>query len=188
MDQNPTATGATSSIEIPLRRPDLFVVGLLSVVVVGVLIYALFILPETLFWKILGGAAIVYILGINLPSAIVKSRDPSPALIISDAGIFDNSTFPSLGLIPWDDIVEIEENDFTLHRVTKDERLRSLLIRVKNPGEYISRQKSPLKKLQMIIDGFVDSPISIPASALQCDFDQLMATLDQRLHAFKTSV
>ncbi len=94
-----------------------------------------------------------------------KLFDKKPGLIINKDGIIDNSNFSSVGLISWSDILNIESKKV----VSSD----FLLLKVKNPEEYISRV-SYLKRI-LLRKNFetYNTPITITSAGLECNFKEL---------------
>lgn len=110
--------------------------------------------------------------------AIKKLRDKKPGLIISGAGVTDHSNAFSIGFIPWSDVVGV--TDF---RVFKQ---RFVSIDLKNPQEYIEKQDTIIKRMAMQFNQTIfGAPISISASALQCNHDKLKAMLKNYFSEYK---
>ncbi len=78
----------------------------------------------------------------------------------------------SVGLIKWEDIVEIE----TQQVVTA----RFLLIYTSNPDHYLEKVKGYKKKLLEANYRMYDTPFSVTSNPLQYDFDDLEKLLRER--------
>ena len=121
------------------------------------------------------GAASILFFGLCLVYIAIKLTDYAPGLIISDEGIYDNSSGVSVGLIPWTDIKKIE--------ISNAGRQRFIVLVVKNPKHYINRQKSFItrKAMEMNYKHF-GSPINISANGLKTRFDELLLLLESELN------
>lgn len=109
-----------------------------------------------------------------------KIFDKTPGLIINDKGIYDNASGISAGTIPWNDIVEISET------IVVNQSFINIV--VKNPDEYIERQKNIFKrKLVQINYRSFGTVIAIPSVALKCEFNELKRILKQELEKHKNS-
>ncbi|MCF6405117.1 hypothetical protein L3C95_19600 [Chitinophaga filiformis] len=108
------------------------------------------------------GVAIAGILLFAVGSFFIvkRLRNKKAGLIISDDGIIDNMSAANPGLIPWSDIEEVVSNS-----VMKQEFLTLI---VRNPEEYIGRQRSFLirKTMQLNFKSY-GSPIQIPLNNLK---------------------
>lgn len=93
-----------------------------------------------------------------------------PALIINSKSIYDQSSHTSVGEIKVEDVYEI--------KVLKVGYQKQILLKVKNPDEYINRQKSVFKKriLQMNYKGN-GTPIVLSAVGINCSFKELYLAL-----------
>jgi hypothetical protein len=124
------------------------------------------------FIKIIGGLCVVFF-GYTLFLYLQKLKDKTPALIVDNTGITDNSSGLAVGHIPWGDIIEIKTR-----RVFNQ---KFLMVIVRNPQDYISRQKSRVrKKLMQQNHRFYGSPISITANVLQTGFDEVENLLTKK--------
>jgi hypothetical protein len=106
-----------------------------------------------------------------------KLVDKSPGLIISDKGITDNSSGVNAGFIPWSDIIAIKE--------TKVVNQKFINIVVKNPDEYIDRQKSSFKKKTMKANyKMFGTAIAISTNALKYDYADLKRLLETKFQEY----
>ncbi len=76
---------------------------------------------------------IIVVLTVWAVSMMMKSLNRTgPALVIDEQGLTDRSNMTGVGLIAWDDIVDIKE-------VTNALKKDLIIILVKNPEDYINR-------------------------------------------------
>jgi hypothetical protein len=107
-----------------------------------------------------------------------KTKDTTPGLVISDEGIFDNSSGVSAGFIPWSDVQDITE--------LKVFKQKFVCIGVKNPQEYIDKQESALKRKALQLNHTIyGAVISITANGLECNHERLKSLLKQKHSEFK---
>ncbi|HEY5405515.1 MAG TPA: STM3941 family protein [Ginsengibacter sp.] len=107
-----------------------------------------------------------------------KLSDKFPGIIISDEGITDNSSGVSAGFIPWTDIIAIKE--------TKVINQKLINIIVKNPQEYIDRQKSAFKRKTMQTNyKTFGTAIGISANGLKSNYDDLKKIIEKSFSDFK---
>lgn len=176
-------TSKKGRIEIPLSKKKiiLMLVGSIAFVMIGLWFV---IAPPTISNPFFGNPTRLLILGIV---AILffgvlavffarKLRDSKPGLVISDLGLTDNSSGVSAGLILWSDIVDLS--------VIEIQQQKLIMLVVKNPQEYIDRQKSGFKrKLMQMNHNMYGTPLSITSNSLQIKFDELLNILSDRLQA-----
>jgi hypothetical protein len=100
--------------------------------------------------------------------------DSTPGLIISEDGITDNSSGVPAGFIPWSDIIAVKE------AIVANQRFINLV--VKNPQDYIDRQKSAFRRkvMQKNCDIF-GTAIGISANSLKINHRELKRILKKRL-------
>ena len=93
--------------------------------------------------------------------------------------MFDNASAVSAGYIPWTDVLEIRETNVV------NQTFINLI--VKNPQDYIDRQKSAFKrKLMQINYNSYGTVIGISANGLKCEYHELKANLDKTFSDFKS--
>ncbi|MFN9715354.1 MAG: STM3941 family protein [Planctomycetota bacterium] len=96
-----------------------------------------------------------------------KLFDSKPGLRLSAAGIEDNSSGMSVGLIPWEEIVGF--------RVFESQKTRILVVLIIDPEKWIKRQgpiRQSVFKMNLRLCG---SPIGITSNSLKISFDELMS-------------
>ena len=121
-----------------------------------------------------GGFLSIVVFGFFGVVVLKKIFDKRPGLIISEQGITDNSSGVSAGFIPWSDITAIKEKAVATQRF--------LNVIVKNPQEYIEKQRSGFKRkiMQKNYDMF-QMPIGISTNALKISHEELKQILKERL-------
>jgi hypothetical protein len=176
----------TEQIEIQLSKSKLTLLFLGSIMFVGLGVWYV-ISPPIVNIPIFSNPTLVFIIGLAsilffglLGFYIFKKLfDKSPGLIISDEGVYDNSSAVSAGFVPWTDIVEIKE--------TKVVNQLFINLVVKNPQDYIDRQKSAFKRKTMQINHKnYGTVIGISTNGLKIKYDELKALIDSRFADFKS--
>jgi hypothetical protein len=128
---------------------------------------------------IIGGCVAILVFGFFGITIFKKLFDKSPGLIISADGITDNSGGLPAGFIPWSDITAVKVIE------VNNQRLLNLV--VKNPHEYIQRQKSALKR--MIMKKNLDiygAAIEISPNAIKINFEDLKEIIEKRFSDYNT--
>lgn len=118
----------------------------------------------------LGLVAIVFFGSCGL-YALKKLFDKKSALVFNSSGIVDNASSVSAGFIPWSEVVGAE--------VLEIQKQKLLIIKVRDPQEYIARGSSLKQKLNKANYNMVGSPISISANTLAINFSELISLFDQ---------
>jgi hypothetical protein len=110
---------------------------------------------------------------------IIKKRlsDKNMGIIINELGIIDNSSFVSVGLIKWEDIISIEKSNVL--------STKFLLIKVKNPEYYINISTGIKSKLLNGNYKSYGTPISISSNFISCSFSQLEDILSNSFEKYK---
>ena len=174
----------TSSIEIPLSKTKLtwLLLGSAIFIAIGIL---LLVNPSPLDPSEFCSPALARIIGLSAVAFfglagffILKKRmDKTPGLILTEEGVFDNSSAVSVGFIPWSDVVEIAET-----RV-----LNQLFINlvVKNPQEYIDKQTSLFKRKALHVNyNSYGTVIGISANSLKIDYPALLDLVNKKYAAY----
>ena len=174
-----------NKIEIPLSKKKL--ATLFAGSVIFVLLGLWFVIhPPVIRNPVIGNPVLIFIAGIAsiLFFGIVgfyifkKLFDNSPGIIISDEGVFDNASGVCVGFIPWTDIIEIGET------IVANRKFINII--VKNPQDYIDREKSAFKRklIQMNYKSY-GTVIGIQSSGLKCTYDQLKTLIEERFEEFQ---
>lgn len=126
--------------------------------------FVFFLAPNEQIIRIIGVVGALCF-GIGLIYFPVKMFDSKPGLIINNNGIIDNTNAGSMGMIPWEHIINIE--------VKKIHSTKLILIFVKNPNDYF-QNVSLFKKLNLKrnINNY-GTPITLTSVGLKCNFDEL---------------
>jgi hypothetical protein len=171
----------TDRVEIMLSKTKL--VGLLMGSLVFVALGFWFVLrpPHALYQdmfyrSVLKCIGVISVLIFGFAASIIARRLQynTPGLIIDDFGITDNSSPLAAGLILWCDIKDIS--------VVENGRHKSIMVEVYNPAKYIDRQYHFLQKKAMQYNlKMYNSPVSITASGLKCNFEQLYSLIKSNL-------
>lgn len=178
-------TSPKQRIEIPLskKKLTLMLLGALTFVAIGLWFV---IAPPTIsnsYWgnptKIaIAGYASVLVFGLCAFVLIRKLPDNKPGLIIDDVGFTDNSSGASAGQILWSDIEDIS--------VIEIHRQKIIMVQVINPQDYIGKQTSGFKRKMMQTNyKMYGTPLSITSNGLKISFDELLATLVDKLKQSK---
>jgi hypothetical protein len=174
----------TERIEIQLSKSKLTLLFLGSIMFVGLGAWYV-ISPPKVNISIFTNPTVVFIVGLvsilffGLVGFFIfkKLFDKSPGLIITAEGVFDNSSGISAGFVPWTDIVEIKE--------TKVVNQLFINLVVKNPQDYIDRQKSAFKRKSIQINyKSYGTVIGISTNGLKIKYKELKAILDSRFADF----
>jgi hypothetical protein len=102
---------------------------------------------------------------------IKRLFDKRPGLVLNSQGIIDNSSGLAAGFIPWSEIIGAE--------IYQIQRQKMLIIKVRNPEEFIQRG-SLLKRITVKINSkMCGSPIAITSNTLKINFSELLSTFEQ---------
>lgn len=116
------------------------------------------------------GGTIMGVLGVYFFTK--KLFDKKPGLILSDKGIYDNTTAFNFGLIPWTDISGIIDRTVKVSTFSKQ---HFVTIMLNDPDKYISQATNPLKrKLLKANSKNSGSPIHISANVLKTNHNDLL--------------
>ncbi|AJA70729.1 hypothetical protein HX057_16805 [Myroides odoratimimus] len=128
-------------------KVSLYLIGSLLLVAAGVLVFYNCLYHKGRYF--LGSIELTYVIavlaivffGYASIMFISKLFSNKPGIVINEQGILENATAVVNGLIPWQDITSVE--------LYKMQSQKFVLIYVKNPEEYIARQKNMIKKKSM---------------------------------------
>jgi hypothetical protein len=165
----------TEQIEIPLSKNKLILALMGSIVFVGIGLWFVFLAISKVsqaYISLVGLATIIFF-GTCAVFIGKKIGDKTPGLVINKQGILDNSSGVAAGLVLWTDMNEI--------KLTNVAGQRFIMLIVKNPEEYINRQKGFIKKKSMWMNHrFYGSPISIGSNGLKYNFYALHTTIQNK--------
>jgi hypothetical protein len=126
--------------------------------------------------QILGIASIVFF-GLVLFYTIPKYFDKSPGLIFTNKGIVDNTNGTSVGLIEWDDIVEITAIEIW--------KTKAILLLTDKPEKYIEKANSSQDKIMRANLKMYGTPLCITPQTLKIDFEDLYDLILEELSSNK---
>jgi hypothetical protein len=110
---------------------------------------------------------------------IKKILNKKIGLIIDSNGITDDTNLTSIGLIEWNDIIEI--------RTEQIMTTKFLLIDVNNPEKYIGKAKNGIQSFLMKFNmNKYETPLSISSSVLNFNFKELEKLIQTELKRNKT--
>lgn len=125
---------------------------------------------------LLAGASAILLFGCCVIVMLRKLKDNKPGLILDEQGITDNSSGVSGGIIPWPDIEQVS--------VLTIQGQQLLMIRVRDPQQYIDRQTNGMKRKIMTLNyKLYGSPLSISANSLKISFTELQQLVSNYLDA-----
>lgn len=129
------------------------------------------------FIFILGIVSILFF-GLCAIVALRKLFDNKPGFILDNQGLTDNSSGFSAGRISWSDIESIS--------VVQIKRTKLIMLSIKDSKNFISNQKSSLKKKIMQMNmNLYGVPVSISSNSLQIKFDDLLSLINEYWNANK---
>lgn len=152
--------------------------GALIFVVLG--IWLVFYPPstESSFWvtpskmKLAGCASMIFF-GFCAFFFIRKLPDDKPGLILDDIGITDNSSGLPAGQVLWLDIKKVSVIEISGQRI--------IMLKAKNPQDYIDRQTSLFVRKSMELNNrLYGTPLSQTANGLKISFDDLLALVSEK--------
>ncbi|MBS1613136.1 MAG: hypothetical protein JST49_09970 [Bacteroidetes bacterium] len=111
--------------------------------------------------------------------ALSKSLNPSTDIVISDEGINDNSSYISVGLIEWQDILKVDEG------VIKNQSF--IMIYVMDPDKYLSRASGIKHWFMKQNCKWYGSPLAISTKYITMPHKDLLNLLKQEIATRKAS-
>lgn len=162
-------------IEIPLSKTKtlLGVAASFLFVTLGIFLLTKHAWAQPVFNPLLvqiTGILCILFFGTTAVLGIRKWMERKIALIIDDAGIFENSHSTSAGWIPWADITGI--------RIGQVATTRFILIDVKNPDKYLAESSGFKRKILKANMNLYNTPLAITATTLDTNFDKLVQLLN----------
>ncbi|GEM_PF-2151091 len=110
---------------------------------------------------------------------IYKLFEKDKGLFFKKEGFVDNSGGASAGYVKWEDVIELEE--------TKVSNQRFILVLLKNPDDYVNKQKSLVKrKLMSSNNSIYGSPVQISTNFLKIQFDDLLELMNSQFELYNS--
>lgn len=111
---------------------------------------------------------------------IKKLFDKSPGLVLNSEGILDNSSGLSAGLIPWSEVVDIEQYQVRTQKFVS--------IHVKDPGKYANIGNALKKMANRVNIKMCGTPINISANSLKIGHEYLLKTIQEYYQKNRSNV
>jgi len=109
-----------------------------------------------------------------------KYKDHKPGLVIHETGIFDNSSFISLGFIAWEDMDTVTELTVRGQHFIR--------IKMKDAKKYTQKTKAPLKRMFLVLNSrFYGSPVQISANSLKTRHQAVFQLIQNGLNEYRSS-
>jgi hypothetical protein len=165
-------------IALSKSKAVLIIVGSLAMVAAGAWLFSMdqktitreMPIDDPLFIHGMGIAGIVFF-SLTGIVGIRNLFDKRPGLVLNASGIILNSSGGAAGFVPWSEITGAEI--YEIHRQ------KMLIIKVRNPEEFIQRGNL-LKRLVMRMSyKRCGSPIAISPNTLEINFQKLLSTFEQ---------
>ena len=172
-------------VDIPfnkLKLIGLILIGLIFFILSGTMVYK----PYMFVSKIFRSEALILCAGIfGLVSSLyflllfsTKTIDYKSGIKVNDKGIFENTTFSSLGLLKWSDIQRIEVYTLMSNRF--------ILVFLKNPQDYFNSQKNILKRMLSYLNNVQHkTPVLVNPNTLDCTFEELESAIREGFERYK---
>lgn len=141
-------------------------------VLLGVVFIGFSIIEDDAFWLGIVGAAIIVIFGLCIIYYVKEIMNRKPALIVSDVGIMDRSSFIGAGLIKWEEIADIDFINFSGQLF--------LGIFTHDPELIINRTNGIKSVLNKLNKGLIDAQVNIPVKNLGCSMGELVEVINNR--------
>lgn len=132
---------------------------------------------DTFMITLIGYVCIVFF-GFCSIYAGMKLFDKKSALVIDEEGIQDNSSGVAASKILWKDVKGVYEETVSGQRF--------IMIDVRNPKDYLTKEKNPIKRRMMELNfKLYGTPIHITANALKISYDDLLKLIIDNYAIFK---
>ncbi|MFD2043008.1 STM3941 family protein [Ornithinibacillus salinisoli] len=166
-----------NEIIIYSNRGKLFVLGFLSFVfvVVGSTMYTSGGAEEGAFglWLRIIGLITILFFGLCMIYYIKVLIKRKPALIVSDKGITDHSSYIGAGLVNWEEIAGVDFVSFGGQHY--------IGIYTKDPELIINRASGLKRVLNRMNKGLLDTQVNIPVKTLDCSVEELVDSINTHL-------
>ncbi|MBS4210031.1 hypothetical protein KHA95_18395 [Bacillus sp. FJAT-50079] len=124
------------------------------------------------FWLKVIGVLVIAIFALCLIYYVKVLMEKKPALIVSEEGIFDQSSYIGAGLVRWEEIEAIDFVQFSGQVF--------LGITTYDPELIINRTSGVKKWLNKANRGLVSAQVNIPVKILACPLDDLVDEINER--------
>lgn len=126
--------------------------------------------PDRLALRAIAGAAVLASMG-AAGWFLRRLRDPRPALILTAEALIDRASGVAAGRVPWSEIVDVY--------ATSMNRQTFVTVVVSDPSRYVGRGGFWQRLAQRANARWFDSPIQLPADALDVDLDALLGHIER---------
>ena len=173
-----------TTVEIPLNKNGVFIILIILFIIMSLGI-AFLTYPSFFISSLFRNKTIIIICGafcclsifLVIPY-ILMLFSHKPGVIICDKGIINRSNWTNLGLIAWNDIINIKRK--------KIGKGKYIIVFLKNPDYYMSKVKNPVTKLNITQYNITyDTPVVINPKTLSCTFDELESALREGFERYK---
>jgi hypothetical protein len=112
-----------------------------------------------------------------------KLFDNKPGLVLSEAGIYNNTGAFNYGWIPWADVAEISERSVQVSVASKQ---HFVTVRLLDPDKYISRETNALKRKLLIANSKSNgSPVNISTNGLKTKHEDLLKLMTEYFEKYR---
>lgn len=174
-------SASPTTLEIPLRKGKLALVLVLAlllfIVCLLLTVAGLAGTGNLLAWE-MGGAGLVGTVIFGAGTIYVAARlfSRRPGLIIDQDGIVDNTSYSSVGRVPWSQITWVQVQSLPTFRrslVLQPPPPRIMVIGVRDPEQFRDRGNWLRRFLRRGGVGMFGSPVAIADPVLRADLDDL---------------
>jgi hypothetical protein len=129
------------------------------------------------------GATIMGALGIYFFTK--KLFQAEPGFVLSEEGIYDNTSAFKFGLIPWSDISSIYEGSVQASIASKQ---YFVTVGLEDPEKYIAREPNSIKRKLLLANakGY-GSPVHISTNGLKVDHKELLELVQEYFEKYKVT-
>lgn len=177
-------------IEIPLSRRKLVKLLCYCVIFIAAGLWLAIYQPQTSN-PILNSSLLKYGIGmlgvlmglIGVFAFLTKIFDTKAGITIDQTGVIENASSLSVGRIPWTDIIDIRE---TTMQGSVSAKEKFIIIMVKNPDYYISKEKNAIRRKLMAMNARKSgSPLYITTNGLKIKHTVLKELLQRKLKEYR---
>lgn len=182
----------SNRIEIELSKTKLIKLLVFSILFLGIGLWMIIANPQInnpIFGNIIVktiasyGGTIMGTFGIYFFSK--KLFDKEPGIIISEEGIYDNSSIYKFGLIPWSEITGVYEKIVQVANATQ----YFITFDLVNPQKYIDNETNPLKRKLIEVNAkSYGSPVHISTNGLKTNHQELFNLIKAHYEKYNKSV